>query len=247
MGVVGESTGGGALKGAAAGASIGSVVPGIGTAIGAAAGAVVGGVVGYISGKNKKKRLDAAKKASERPTLEIPDSIKQNVAMYDLLANSSRMPGQSAIEDRISGSSASATNKIQQNFSDSSQALAGIAAVKQNENAQYANLGVQAANLQLQAKDKLADSRGVLADYEMAKFNYNKNQPYMMALDEKRRIEDQSKQDFQNSLQSFINGAGAYSQGGGGYQNGLMEKWTQGSGQRQGNLPPIQSKGYTNL
>src|SRR6188768_2731882 len=155
MGVVGQSTGAGALKGAGAGASVGTMIfPGWGTAIGAAAGGIIGGAAGFVSGKKKKKQLDAEAAARKRPQYDIPDSIKNNVQMYDMLANSSRMPGQSAVEDRISASTANATNNIQRNFSDSSQALAGIAAMKQNEAGQYADVGVQAANLQLQAKDK---------------------------------------------------------------------------------------------
>lgn len=234
MGVTGQSTGAGALKGAALGASVGSVFPGFGTAIGAAVGAVGGGIIGYVSGRKKQKKLDAEKKARERPQYDIPDSIKNNVQMYDMLANSSRMPGQSAIEDRLSASSANAANQIQRNFSDSSQALAGIAATKQNEASQYTDVGIQAANLQLQAKDKLANSRQVLAEYQDQQFNYNKNEPYLMALAEKRRVEDQSRADMEAGMQSFTNSMGTFG-------GGMYSQWSKGA--QGSSMPQTQMRG----
>lgn len=243
MGVVGKDTAGGALKGAAVGASVGSIVPGIGTAIGAAAGAVVGGVVGFISGKNKQKKLRALKKASERPVLEMPKGIGTNVKMYEMLSNSTRMPGQSAIEDRIGANTAASVNNLQQYATDSTQLISGLGQIQQNKNAATQNLGIEAAQLNLTAKDRLAGARETYADYENMIFNYNKNQPYLMALAEKRRIEDQAQQNLQNGLQSFTNAAGAVggSMGGMSGGSGGQSMWG-GFGGSGGSAPQMRGR-----
>lgn len=189
------SVGGDTLSGAASGAALGSsILPGWGTAI----GAVVGAGAGLISGESKKKKRDAAAKAVQRPTYQIPQQIFQNQAMYEAQANSSRVPGQENIEKQIGQLQSQSLNASQKAAGSSADALAAVGQTQQNTLNEYGNLAQMGAQYQLQNKDKLANARETTADYQQQAFDYNKNEPYQQAYAYNQKLQDQNRQDNQN-------------------------------------------------
>lgn len=191
------SVGGDTLSGAASGAALGSsILPGWGTAI----GAVVGAGAGLISGESKKKKRDAAAKAVQRPTYQIPQEIFQNQAMYEAQANSSRVPGQENIEKQIGQLQSQSLNASQKAAGSSADALAAVGQTQQNTLDQYGNLAQMGAQYQLQNKDKLAQARETTADYQQQAFDYNKNEPYQQAYAYNQKLQDQNRQDNQNMV-----------------------------------------------
>lgn len=188
---VGSST----LSGAASGAALGSVAGPWGTAI----GGVVGAGAGLIGGLSAKKKRDkAAKAASVRPEYQIPQEIYQNKAMYEAMANSSRIPGQAQIEKQIGQSQTQSINASQKAAGSSADALAAVGGIQQNTLDQYGNLAAMGAQYQAQNKDKLAASRDDLADFKQQEFNYNKNQPWQIAFAQNQKLQDQNRMDNQN-------------------------------------------------
>lgn len=190
------SVGSDTLSGAASGAALGtSILPGWGTAIGAVGGAVVG----LISGEGKKKKRDAAAAAVHRPDYQIPQEVFQNQAMYQAMANSSRVPGQSQIENNINQNTSQALNASQKAAGSSADALAAVGNIQQNANNEFGKLGIAGAQLQLANKDKLAQANNDVADYRQQAFDYNQNQPYQIAFAQNQKLQDQNRQDNQNT------------------------------------------------
>lgn len=188
------SVGSDTLSGAASGASLGAVAGPWGAVI----GGVVGGVAGLISGESKKKQRDAAAKAAVRPDYQIPQEVFQNQAMYQAMANSSRVPGQSQIENNINQNTSQALNASQKAAGSSADALAAVGNIQQNANNEFGNLGIAGAQLQLANKDKLAQANNDVADYKQQAFDYNQNQPYQQKYAYSQKLQDQSRQDNNN-------------------------------------------------
>lgn len=188
------SVGSSVLSGAASGAAAGSAAGPWGTLI----GGVVGAGVGLFSGEEQKKKRDAAAKAVQRPTYQIPQQIFQNQAMYEAQANSSRVPGQENIEKQIGQLQSQSLNASQKAAGSSADALAAVGQTQQNTLNEYGNLAQMGAQYQLQNKDKLANARETTADYQQQAFDYNKNEPYQQAYAYNQKLQDQNRQDNQN-------------------------------------------------
>lgn len=191
------SVGSDTLSGAASGAALGSVAGPWGTVIGGA----VGGIAGFIGGEGKKKKRDAAAAAaSKRPDYQIPKEVFQNQEMYKAMANSSRVPGQSYIENQIGQNTAQALNASQKAAGSSADALSAVGNIQQNANNQYNELGLAGAQMQFANKDKLAQANNDVADYRQQQFDYNQNQPYQIAFAQNQKLQDQNRQDNQNTV-----------------------------------------------
>ncbi len=188
------SVGSDTLSGAASGASLGAVAGPWGAAI----GGVVGAGAGLIMGESNKKKRDAAAKAAQRPDYVIPKEVFQNQAMYQAMANSSRVPGQSQIENNINQNTSQAINASQKAAGSSADALSAIGNIQQNANNQFGDLGIAGAQLQLANKDKLAQANNDVADYKQQAFDYNQNQPYQQKYAYSQKLQDQSRQDNNN-------------------------------------------------
>ena len=133
---------------------------------------------------NKAKKIKA-----DRPTYEIPKEVQQNKDMYQSLANSSRIPGQSIADNNRGASSAASLAALMKGSSSSSDILYGLSQVNQNNNNAINDLAMQGAQYQAMNRDKLADANSQLAEYKDQAFDYNKNQPYELALMRKRALE----------------------------------------------------------
>ena len=184
-----------ALSDAAAGASLGAVA--------GPYGALIGGVVGLGAGLLTKDPKKAAKNNLARPTYAIPKEEYQNQAMYQAMANSSRVPGQSYIENQIGQNTAQSINASQRAAGSSADALAAVGGIQQNANDMYNQLGMEGAQLQMQNKDKLANANNELADYKQQAFDYNQNQPYQISYAQKQKIQDQQYMNNNNAVNSL--------------------------------------------
>jgi hypothetical protein len=125
----------------------------------------------------------------ERPTYEIPQEILANKAMYESQANSSRLPGQSTLENNVSAQNANTIERVLQASSSSGDILNAISGVGHNSNMQMNDIAIQGANMQMLNRDKLAGANNTLAEYRDQEFDYNKNQPYELDLMRKRALE----------------------------------------------------------
>lgn len=190
------SVGSSVLSGAASGAALGSAAGPWGTLIGGVAGAGVG----LFTGEEQKKKRDDAAKAVRRPDYQIPQQIFQNQAMYQAMANSSRVPGQENIEKQIGQLQTQSINASQKASGSSADALAAVGGTQQNTLNEYGNLAQMGAQYQMQNKDKLAEARETTADYQQQAFDYNKNQPYQLAYAYNQKLQDQNRQDNQNMV-----------------------------------------------
>jgi hypothetical protein len=188
------SVGGDTLSGAASGAALGSVAGPWGTL----AGAVGGAAVGLVSGLSKKKKRDDAAKKVNRPTYQVPQEAFQNKAMYEAMANSQRVPGQSYIENQIAQQQAQALAASQQVAGSSADAQAAVGRIQQNSLNAYGELGAMAAQNQAANIDKLAQARSNVADYRQQAFDYNQNEPYKIAFAQSQKLQDQNQLDNQN-------------------------------------------------
>jgi hypothetical protein len=144
-------------------------------------------IVKYITSAIQDRK--AKKIKTDRPTYEIPKEIGQNQAMFQAAANTSRIPGQSVAENNIGANNASSMNAAMQAGGSSSDILAAMSGINQNTNNQYNNLAMQGVEMQMQNKDRLAQSNETMADYKQQEFDYNKNQPYELAVMRKRALE----------------------------------------------------------
>lgn len=155
---------------------------------------IVDTIMGLVN-EGKAKKLE---KSAKRPNYEIPQEIFQNQAMFESMANSSRIPGQAIMEENIAKSTANAIGQAQRGAASSVDALSAIGGIQQNQNDVFSNLGIAGAQMQMANKDKLAQARESTADYRQQAFDYNKNQPYLLKLKQSQKYRDQAQSQFNN-------------------------------------------------
>lgn len=149
-------------------------------------------IMGLVN-SGKAKKIDA-----KRPEYTIPQEVFQNQKMYEALASSSRVPGQSYIENQIGQNQANALSATQRAAGSSADALAAISGIQQNSNNMFNQLGMQGAEFQAANRDKLAQANETVADYRQQAFDYNKNQPYQIKMAQKQKYQDQAYQNWNN-------------------------------------------------
>lgn len=126
----------------------------------------------------------------QRPDYKMPGEIGQNTQMYNALANSNRLPGQSIMENRLNAGVAGGLNEVNKTGGSSVNRLAAITSLNESRNNAVNDLGVQGAVMRLQNMDKLANARGIQAQYRDQEFDYNKNQPYELELMRRRALQE---------------------------------------------------------
>jgi hypothetical protein len=160
---------------------------------------------------NKAKKIDAT-----RPTYNIPQEVFSNRDMYQNAANTTRIPGQSIAENKIGAQGAGSMNAAMQAGGSSSDILSAISNINQNQNNAYNDLSMQGAQMQSQSKDKLAMANNQVAEYRDQAFDYNKNQPYELALMRKRALEGAAYGNINNASSDMHEGGMALMGAGGG-------------------------------
>jgi hypothetical protein len=115
-----------------------------------------------------------------RPTYNIPGEILQNQAMYQNAANTTRLPGQSILENNIGASSAGSMNAVMQSGGSSTDILSALSSVNQNQNNAYNDMAVKGAEFQAMSKDKLASANSELSEYRDQQWQVNQYEPYQL-------------------------------------------------------------------
>lgn len=175
-----------------------------------------------ISQNSKANKINAV-----RPQYTIPKGITDNRNMYQNLAGTTRLPGQSILEKNIGAGNAGSINAVMQAGS-GSDALAAISNINQNQNKAYNDLAVQGAEFQAMNRDKLSEANQVLAGYQDQEFDYNKNQPYMMKLARKMALKQAGAENISSGLTGISNLASSFI-GQGGMGSGAGRKVPTGS------------------
>jgi hypothetical protein len=172
------------------------------------AGAITGVSAGIkgISAWNQNRK--ANKMQANRQTYQIPQEIANNQAMYKGLANSSRLPGQSNLENQIGANSANGINAAMQGAGSSADVLASIGNTQNNTNGALNNLAVEGAQNQNMNRDKLAQANNTMADYKNQAFDYNQNEPYQQQYARKMALKTAANANLQGATQDLMSGAG---------------------------------------
>jgi hypothetical protein len=167
---------------------------------------ILGPMLQSIKQKSLAKKINPV-----RPDYKRPGEIDQNVNMWNPMANSSKMPGQSIMEDNVHSNTANGFNMAANAANGSAQLLSTLGKLNVNENNAINDLNVQGANNRTQAMGELGKARESLAQYKDQEFDYNKNQPYELALMRKRALQgaalankDTAKQDTHNVASSVL-------------------------------------------
>lgn len=172
------------------------------------------GLYGIFSGIHQQNMANNI--SAKRPKYSIPGEATNNVDMYRDLTNSTRIPGQSVAENRIRSGTANSLNALKTAGGGSNSILNNISQINANQNAAMNDLSVQGAQFQAMNRDKFAEANQVLAGYKDQEFDYNKNQPYMMAMARKMALQQAGAENINNGITglsglatSFIGQGGA--------------------------------------
>lgn len=198
----------------------------------------------YQLGSGIVQSVKGSKIKPQRPTYKIPREIAQNQAMYRAQANSTRVPGQSIIENNIKAGSANAMRNVQNTARNTGDVLAAASQINSNQNQAFNNLGLQGAQMQMANKDRLASANETMAQYRNQAFDYNKNQPYLNQMARKNALIGSGAQNISGAFNSGANSAfnASLIENGGYYGNN--ETTPQNSGQA-GNLASAFFSGRT--
>jgi hypothetical protein len=183
----------------------------------AGGGALIKGIAGAVQQRKANKIKE------NRPTYNIPDEILQNKAMYQNAANTTRVPGQSILENNLNASSAGSMNAAMQAGGSSQDILSAISGINQNQNSAINNLGVEGAQFQAMNKDKLAGANRELSEYKDQAFDYNQNQPYELRAARKRALQGAAYGNFDSALNDITGLGTAMVANGGG--NNMKAAW----------------------
>jgi hypothetical protein len=146
-------------------------------------------------------QLNQAKKISDKRSIyNMPNQIGQNRDMYQRLSNTTRLPGQSVLENNIGASNAANTKAIMNAAGGSSDILAALSNQNQNTNNALNDLGVRGAEFQSMNQDKLANANSEFAAYKDQEFDYNENQPYELRMARKRALEGAGYGNFETAF-----------------------------------------------
>lgn len=168
-----------------------------------AAGLALGGAKSLFGmGKGIVQGIQAGKIDTTRPKYDIPKEIGKNVAQYQNLSNTSRMPGQGLMEQQLKNQAGESVAQMNRMGGSSQNRLAAIAGLNRNMQASMTNIGLQGAMAQRQSMDQLAQQRDTMAKYKDQAWNYNVNEPYMMRVAEKRALKEASSHNISTGLQS---------------------------------------------
>ncbi len=117
-------------------------------------------------------------KQAVRPSYQIPSAVNQYLANAQTMAQNQRLPGQSAIEENISGSTAQGVRAAQESANNPAALMATIAALNANQNNALTDVGVKGAEMQQNNQMNLQGALQNYAGYQDKAFDINQMQPY---------------------------------------------------------------------
>jgi len=158
----------------------------------AAAPAIMQGITGLAQMIGGKKQLNNL----ERPEYEIPNEVKQALAISRANYADPTMPGQQTMYDRNSLAAANAARAAIEGGGGLSS-LAGISAA---ESTGAQNIGIAGANFQNQQELQYQQQLGNMANYKDQEWQVNKFAPYSEAYNEGRERIGAGQQNFMSAL-----------------------------------------------
>lgn len=197
-------------------------------------------LIGYFANKKKAKGMD-----DTRPEYRRPKEVDQEVAMRAAMAKSSRLPGQSQIENQIGQSQAQNLSALQQGAGSSADILSNIGGIQQNTMNQLGNLAAMGAEYRAANQNAYIDALRNRADYKQQEFDYNKNQEFEWRRAQKQKYMDAAMNNV-NNISSDIHEFGMSM---GSMGMGSMGKGGSGGGgsrNARGATSPTYSNGSTN-
>lgn len=141
----------------------------------------------------------------ERPEYEIPDSVKQMLGMAKTQASQVGLPGQSVIEQNISGTTARGANILERS-TQGSQLLGGITDLVTGEQQQLANIGIAGEQQNIANQQNLQKALNTYAQYEDKAYEINELQPYLQAVQQAQAL---TSAGIQNIVGGISGGLGA--------------------------------------
>jgi hypothetical protein len=138
-----------------------------------------------------------------RPQYQIPSNIGNNVAMYQNMADTSRMPGAGITDNAIYQNQASLVRAALQSGGSAGDILASLGGIGQTTNNSLNQVAQQGAQYQLQGKAGLAQANDVMADYKNQAFDYNQNQPYEQQLSKRMSLQGAALGNFNTTGQNL--------------------------------------------
>lgn len=113
-----------------------------------------------------------------RPTYQTPDEIGQNTSVARSAFLDSRLPGQSAAENKVQANSSQAVTLAQQLGRSPAEIMAAITGANANANTGITNIATAAAERQKADQMNYQQALQLGADYKDKEFAYNKWMPY---------------------------------------------------------------------
>jgi hypothetical protein len=200
----------------------------------AAAPSIYKGIKGLVQ-KGQARKID-----DTRPTYRIPGEINSNVSMYQNLANSDRMPGQSLTENKLNAGMASDINAIRETGGGGTNMLAAIAGLNANRNNAVNDLGIESANMRLGAMDRLSGARDMLANYKDQAFDYNQNQEFQYKRMKKNMLQNAGDENMYGAMEG-LGSIGGQMMGMGNLGSGMQPLTSKKMGSGMSNLNYIKS------
>jgi hypothetical protein len=139
------------------------------------------GVSGYnlYQGVKQKRRGQSILDNLERPTYTTPSGITQSTALAKNQLLDSRLAGQGAAENKLSGSTSQAIDFARGSGRSAADIMAVITGTNANQNKGIVDLGVAADERQLADVLNYQKALNTESEYKDKEFAYNKWMPYM--------------------------------------------------------------------
>ena len=160
----------------------------------------VGPLARGIAGTVQMVKADKLRKKYPFPEYSIPNSQVESLDTARNLAYDPRLPGQSFIEQGIDRSLATGIRGIRETGMSGAERLSGINAGIGSQMDAYTNLAAQMAANANANYGNLQDSLSKMAGYEDKKWQLNKQQPYLDAMEAANRLSDAGQQNIMNAV-----------------------------------------------
>ena len=140
------------------------------------------GIFGGIQARKAKKGME--KMWKNRPTYERPQEAREMLDLYRQQAARTELPGQGLIEDKLGARTAAGARQVQKTASSSASALGAITDIYGREQDAVRDLGIEFAKYKSAQEAQLAQGLGQAAQYSDQEFQYNKQQPWDIKMNE---------------------------------------------------------------
>jgi hypothetical protein len=169
----------------------------------AASAAATGAVIKGIRARNQRKKANKIKPV--RPTLERTNASKEAEQNARAAAMSTRLPGQSYMENQIGSQTARTNNAIQQTGRSSGEIISGLTASDENARRSTNDLALEGAHLNQQNRQLFSNVLNNVSNDEKEMFDYNMNQPFQTETLRKQALLDASARNTDSAISSLEN------------------------------------------